>query len=99
MSERRLEHRREVDQQAAEQARSAAEGINKLTWWLIGALLAVLLMVGSLAGSSTVTRVAALEAVQQQLGERVAAVESQARATETRLARIEAKIDLLLDRR
>jgi hypothetical protein len=106
MREQRTEIRREVDRAALETAREAIEGVNKLTYWMIGALFAGLVAVASATFSSQHAQIASMAALQTTQAGQIGALESTVKgadqritALENRLTRIEGKIDLLLERK
>jgi hypothetical protein len=99
VSEGRIETVTALERRAIETAQQASDGVNRLIYWILGGLAALILALATAVLTADSGRIAALELAQARLGERVSALESSGRSVEQRLERIERKLDELMARR
>ena len=80
---------------------SAIDGLNgnRILYWIMGALLMILVAVSGAGGAWFNARLTDVEQTQRQRGDRVIALESKVETLKDQLKRMEDKIDRLLERR
>ena len=79
-------------------AERATEASDRLIWWIIGALAALVMAMGSMAYAQLRSDLATLAQASSSRAERLAALEARQNNVDGRLASIDAKLDRILDR-
>ena len=94
----RVEVRREVDRQALDAAQQASEGVGKLTMYLLGALLSIVLAMAGFAIHGQQAQISGLVALEASRGERLGALESRVQAADARISALDTALDRRLTR-
>ena len=79
--------------------RRNGNGASKLIWWIMSSAVALVIMGGMAWMTHMSTAIAEVETVMSHRGERLSTVEANLLSINTRLTRIELKVDALLERR
>ena len=79
--------------------RRNGNGAARLTWWIMSSAVALVIMGGMAWMTHMSTAIADVQTLSAHRGERLATLESQFIAINTRLTRIEQKVDTLLERK
>ena len=95
----RTSTRPETGRRALDAAQEASAEVNRLVYWILGGLAALILALSMAVLASNGARIVSLEMGQVRTGERLSALESSGRSVEQRLERIERKLDELISRR
>lgn len=77
---------------------TASEGVSRLTHWLLGGLLTVLVAVAGLALANLQAQLTAINALEVSRGERIGALESSVKATDARVSALDTALDRRLSR-
>jgi hypothetical protein len=94
----RLELRHDVDRQALAAAHQASEGVGKLTMYLLGALLTIIVAMAGFAINALQSQISALVAIEASRGERLGALESRVQAADARISSLDTALDRRLTR-